>query len=106
MAVITDSQFQILKNEIQDNVNLKAKLNAVLKEVREVVSFEIHSACKAMTKTSESDVELYKDYEALDCAAWTPDYVDLITLDALRDLVNKTVVEEVANNIVGHTEGA
>ena len=104
MASITNSQFQILENEIKDNVNLKAKLNTLLEEVREVVSFEIHSACKAMTKSSESDVELYKDYETLDCAAWTPDYIDLIVLDRLRDLVNKTVVKEVANNIVKHTE--
>ena len=104
MASITNSQFQILENEITDNVNLKTKLNALLEEVREVVSFEIHSACKAMTKSSESDVELYKDYETLDCATWTPDYIDLIVLDQLRDLVNKTVVEEVANNIVKHTE--
>lgn len=104
MASITNPQFQILENEITDNVNLKTKLNALLEEVREVVSFEIHSACKAMTKTSESDVELYKDYETLDCATWTPDYIDLIVLDRLRDLVNKTVVEEVANNIVKHTE--
>ena len=104
MASITNSQFQILENEITDNVNLKTKLNALLEEVREVVSFEIHSACKAMTKSSESDVELYKDYETLDCATWTPDYIDLIVLDRLRDLVNKTVVKEVANNIVKHTE--
>lgn len=104
MASITNSQFQILENEIKDNVNLKAKLNTLLEEVREVVSFEIHSACKAMTKTTESDVELYKDYETLDCAAWTPDYIDLIVLDRLRDIVNKTVVEEVAHNIVEHTE--
>ena len=104
MASITNSQFHILENEIKDNVNLKAKLNTLLEEVREVVSFEIHSACKAMTKTSESDVELYKDYEALDCAAWTPDYIDLIALDRLRDFVNKTIVEEVAKNIVNHTE--
>ena len=104
MASITNSQFQILENEIKDNVNLKAKLNTLLEEVREVVSFEIHSACKAMTKTSDSDVELYKDYETLDCATWTPDYIDFIVLDRLRDIVNKTVVEEVANNIVKHTE--
>ena len=104
MAVITDSQFHILENEIKDNVNLKAKLNTLLEDVRKVVSFEIHSACKAMTKTTESDVELYKDYETLDCATWTPDYINLITLDTLRELINKTVVEEVARNIVDHTE--
>ena len=104
MAHITSSQFQILKNEIQDNINLKAKLNAILEEVREVVSFEIHDTCRAMTKASESDAELYNDYETLDCEAWTPDYIDLIVLDRLRDLVNKTVVEEVMNNIVEHTE--
>ena len=104
MASITNSQFQILKNEIQDNINLKAKLNAILEEVREVVSFEIHDTCRAMTKASESDAELYKDYETLDCEAWTPDYIDLIVLDQLRDLVSKTVVEEVMNNIVEHTE--
>ena len=104
MASITNSQFQILKNEIQDNINLKAKLNAILEEVREVVSFEIHDTCRAMTKASESDAELYKDYETLDCEAWTPDYIDLIVLDRLRDLVSKTVVEEVMNNIVEHTE--
>lgn len=105
MAHITNSQFQILKNEIKDNINLKAKLNAILEEVREVVSFEIHDVCRAMTKSSESDAELYKDYETLDCEAWTPDYIDLITLDVLRDLVSKTVVEEVINNIAEHTEG-
>lgn len=104
MAGITNSQFQILKNEIQDNINLKAKLNAILEEVREVVSFEIHDTCRAMTKAAESDVELYNDYETLDCEAWTPDYIDLIVLDRLRDLVSKTVVEEVMNNIVKHTE--
>lgn len=104
MASITNSQFQILKNEIRDNINLKAKLNAILEEVREVVSFEIHDTCRAMTKASESDAELYKDYETLDCEAWTPDYIDLIVLDQLRDLVSKTVVEEVMNNIVEHTE--
>ena len=104
MSHITSSQFQILKNEIQDNINLKAKLNAILEEVREVVSFEIHDTCRAMTKASESDAELYNDYETLDCEAWTPDYIDLIVLDRLRDLVNKTVVEEVMNNIVEHTE--
>lgn len=104
MASITDSQFHILKNEIRDNINLKAKLNAILEEVREVVSFEIHDTCRAMTKSSESDAELYKDYETLDCEAWTPDYIDLIVLDRLRDLVSKTVVEEVMNNIVKHTE--
>ena len=104
MAHITSSQFQILKNEIQDNINLKAKLNAILEEVREVVSFEIHDACRAMTKASESDAELYNDYETLDCEAWTPDYIDLITLNALRDIVSKTITEEVMNNIVEHTE--
>ena len=104
MAGITNSQFQILKNEIQDNINLKAKLNAILEEVREVVSFEIHDTCRAMTKASGSDAELYNDYETLDCEAWTPDYIDLIVLDRLRDLVSKTIVEEVMNNIVKHTE--
>lgn len=106
MAVITDSQFNILKNEIRDNINLKAKLKTLLDEVREVVSFEIHDASKSMSKCSlqDIDVELYKDYDALDSAAWTPDYIDLITLDALRELVNKTVTEEVAKNIVDHTE--
>lgn len=104
MVHITDSQFHILKNEIRDNVNLKAKLNAILEEVREVVSFEIHDACKAMTKAAESDAELYNDYETLDCEAWTPDYIDLITLDALRDIVNKTIAEEVMDNIAKHTE--
>lgn len=103
MAYITDSQFHILENEIRDNINLKAKLNAILEEVREVVSFEIHDTCKAMTKAAESDVELYKDYETLDCEAWTPDYIDLITLNALRDIVSKTITEEVTNNIVEHT---
>lgn len=102
MASITDSQFHILKNEIRDNINLKAKLNAILEEVREVVSFEIHDTCRAMTKSSESDAELYKDYETLDCEAWTPDYIDLITLNALRDIVSKTITEEVMNNIVEH----
>ena len=104
MSHITSSQFQILKNEIKDNINLKAKLNAILEEVREVVSFEIHDTCRAMTKGAESDAELYKDYETLDCKVWTPDYIDLITLDALRDIVNKTIAEEVMNNIVKHTE--
>ena len=94
MASITNSQFQILKNEIQDNINLKAKLNAILEEVREVVSFEIHDTCRAMTKASESDAELYNDYETLDCEAWTPDYIDLITLNALRKLVDQTIAEE------------
>ena len=94
MARITDSQFHILKNEVRDNVNLKAKLNAILEEVREVVSFEIHDACKAMTKAAESDAELYNDYETLDCEAWTPDYIDLITLNALRKLVDQTIAEE------------
>ena len=103
MAGITSSQFHILENEIRDNINLKAKLNAILEEVREVVSFEIHSTCRAMTKASESDVELYNDYETLDCEAWTPDYIDLITLNALRDIVNKTILEEIANNITEHT---
>ena len=103
MSHITSSQFQILKNEIKDNINLKAKLNAILEEVREVVSFEIHDTCRAMTKASESDVELYNDYETLDCEAWTPDYIDLITLNALRDMVSKTITEEVMNNIVEHT---
>lgn len=102
MANITDSQFHILENEIRDNINLKAKLNAILEEVREVVSFEIHDTCKAMTKASESDAELYNDYETLDCEAWTPDYIDLITLTALRDLVDQTIAEEVMNNIVEH----
>lgn len=37
MSHITSSQFQILENEIKDNINLKAKLNAILEEVREVV---------------------------------------------------------------------
>ena len=105
MSHITSSQFQILKNEIKNNINLKAKLNAILEEVREVVSFGIHDTCKAMTKASESDVELYNDYETLDCEAWTPDYIDLITLNALRDIVSKTITEEVMNNIVEHTEG-
>ena len=104
MASITSSQFHILENEIRDNINLKAKLNAILEEVREVVSFEIHDTCRAMTKASKADTELYNDYETLDCEAWTPDYIDLIVLDRLRDLVNKTVVEEVTNNIVKHTE--
>lgn len=104
MSHITSSQFQILKNEIKDNINLKAKLNEILEEVREVVSFEIHDTCKAMTKASESDAELYNDYETLDCEAWTPDYIDLITLNALRDIVSKTITEEVINNIVEHTE--
>lgn len=103
MASITSSQFHILENEIRDNINLKAKLDAILEEVREVVSFEIHSTCRAMTKASESDAELYNDYETLDCEAWTPDYIDLITLNALRDIVNKTILEEVANNITEHT---
>lgn len=103
MAQITNSQFHILKNEIRDNINLKAKLDAILEEVREVVSFEIHDACKAMTKAAESDAELYNDYETLDCEAWTPDYIDLITLNALRDIVSKTITEEVMNNIVEHT---
>ena len=103
MASITNSQFHILENEIRDNINLKAKLNAILEEVREVVSFEIHSTCRAMTKASESDAEFYNDYETLDCEAWTPDYIDLITLNALRDIVNKTILEEVANNITEHT---
>lgn len=94
MASITNSQFQILKNEIKDNINLKAKLNAILEEVREVVSFEIHDTCRAMTKAAESDAELYNDYETLDCEAWTPDYIDLITLTALRDLVDQTIAEE------------
>ena len=104
MSHITSSQFQILKNEIKDNINLKAKLNEILEEVREVVSFEIHDTCRAMTKASESDAELYNDYETLDCEAWTPDYIDLITLDALRDIVSKTITEEIMNNIVEHTE--
>ena len=104
MVRITDSQFHILENEIRDNINLKVKLNAILEEVREVVSFEIHDACKAMTKAAESDAELYNDYEVLDCEAWTPDYIDLITLDALRDIVNKTIAEEVWN-IAKHAEG-
>ena len=104
MSHITSSQFQILKNEIQDNINLKAKLNTILEEVREVVSFEIHDTCRAMTKASKADAELYNDYETLDCEAWTPDYIDLIVLDRLRDLVSKTIVEEVMNNIVKHTE--
>ena len=103
MAGITSSQFHILENEIRDNINLKAKLNAILEEVREVVSFEIHDTCRAMTKASESDAEFYNDYETLDCEAWTPDYIDLITLNALRDIVNKTILEEVANNITEHT---
>lgn len=103
MAQITNSQFHILENEIQDNINLKAKLNTILEEVREVVSFEIHDACKAMTKAAESDAELYNDYETPDCEAWTPDYIDLITLNALRDIVSKTITEEVMNNIVEHT---
>ena len=103
MASITSSQFHILENEIRDNINLKAKLDAILEEVREVVSFEIHDTCRAMTKASESDAELYNDYETLDCEAWTPDYIDLITLNALRDIVNKTILEEVANNITEHT---
>ena len=94
MAHITSSQFHILENEIQDNINLKAKLNAILEEVREVVSFEIHDTCKAMTKAAESDAELYNDYETLDCEAWTPDYIDLITLNALRKLVDQTIAEE------------
>ncbi len=105
MANITNSQFHILENEIQDNVNLKAKLNEILEEVREVVSFEIHDTCRAMTKDAESDAELYNDYETLDCEAWTPDYIDLIVLDRLRDLVNKTITEEVMNNIAKHAEG-
>lgn len=104
MVQITSSQFHILKNEIRDNVNLKAKLNAILEEVREVVSFEIHDTCKAMVKASKADAELYNDYETLDCEAWTPDYIDLITLDALRDIVNKTIAEEVWN-IAKHAEG-
>ena len=104
MAHITSSQFHILENEIQDNINLKAKLNAILEEVREVVSFEIHDTCRAMTKASKADAELYNDYETLDCEAWTPDYIDLIVLDRLRDLVSKTIVEEVMNNIVKHIE--
>ena len=104
MASITNSQFHILKNEIRDNVNLKAKLNAILEEVREVVSFEIHDTCKVMAKASKADAELYNDYETLDCEAWTPDYIDLITLDALRDIVNKTIAEEVWN-IAKHAEG-
>ena len=104
MVQITSSQFHILKNEIRDNVNLKAKLNAILEEVREVVSFEIHDTCRAMTKAAKSDAELYNDYETLDCEAWTPDYIDLITLDALRDIVNKTIAEEVWN-IAKHAEG-
>ena len=103
MVQITSSQFHILKNEIQDNVNLKAKLNTILEEVREVVSFEIHDTCKAMAKASKADAELYNDYETLDCEAWTPDYIDLITLDALRDIVNKTIAEEVWN-IAKHAE--
>ena len=103
MASITSSQFHILENEIRDNINLKAKLNGILEEVREVVSFEIHDTCRAMTKASESDAELYNDYETLDCEAWTPDYIDLITLNALRDIVNKIILEEVANNITEHT---
>lgn len=103
MASITSSQFHILENEIRGNINLKAKLNAILEEVREVVSFEIHDTCRAMTKASESDAEFYNDYETLDCEAWTPDYIDLITLNALRDIVNKTILEEVANNITEHT---
>ena len=103
MASITSSQFHILENEIRDNINLKAKLNEILEEVREVVSFEIHDTCRSMTKASESDAELYNDYETLDCEAWTPDYIDLITLNALRDIVNKTILEEVANNITEHT---
>lgn len=103
MAHITNSQFHILENEIRDNINLKAKLNAILEEVREVVSFEIHDTCRAMTKASESDAELYNDYETLDCESWTPDYIDLITLNTLRGIVNKTILEEVANNIVEHT---
>ena len=103
MSHITSSQFQILKNEIKDNINLKAKLNTILEEVREVVSFEIHDTCRAMTKASKADAELYNDYETLDCEAWTPDYIDLITLDALRDIVSKTITEEVMNNIVEHT---
>ena len=103
MAHITSSQFHILENEIQDNINLKAKLNAILEEVREVVSFEIHDTCRAMTKAAESDAELYNDYETLDCEAWTPDYIDLITLNVLRDIVSKTITEEVMNNIVEHT---
>ena len=104
MAYITNSQFHILENEIRDNTNLKVKLNAILEEVREVVSFEIHDTCRAMTKAAESDTELYNDYETLDCEAWTPDYIDLITLNALRDIVSKTVVEEVMNNIAKHAE--
>ena len=103
MASITSSQFHILENEIRGNINLKAKLNEILEEVREVVSFEIHDTCRAMTKASESDAEFYNDYETLDCEAWTPDYIDLITLNALRDIVNKTILEEVANNITEHT---
>lgn len=103
MAYITNSQFHILENEIRDNINLKAKLNVILEEVREVVSFEIHDTCRAMTKAAESDTELYNDYETLDCEAWTPDYIDLITLNALRDIVSKTITEEVTNNIVEHT---
>ena len=94
MASITSSQFHILENEIRDNINLKAKLNAILEEVREVVSFEIHDTCRAMTKASESDAELYNDYETLDCEAWTPDYIDLITLKALRGLVDQTIEKE------------
>ena len=94
MASITNSQFHILENEIRDNINLKAKLNAILEEVREVVSFEIHSTYRAMTKASESDAELYNDYETLDCEAWTPDYIDLITLKALRGLVDQTIEKE------------
>lgn len=94
MSHITSSQFHILENEIQDNINLKAKLNAILEEVREVVSFEIHDTCRAMTKSSESDAKLYKDYETLDCEAWAPDYIDLITLKALRGLVDQTIEKE------------
>ena len=94
MAHITNSQFHILENEVRDSANLKAKLSAILKEVIEVVSFEIHSTCKAMTKASESDAELYNDYETLDCEAWTPSYIDLITLKALRNLVDRTIAEE------------
>lgn len=105
MAEITNSQFHILENEIKDNIDLKANLNILLNTVRKTIACEIHSTCKALTKSSDADVELYKDYEVLDRAAWTLDYVDLLTLDALRDLVNKTIVEEVAKNIVKHSEG-
>lgn len=85
---MTDSQIEIIKNEINDKVDFSALLTQFLESHEEMISQEIHFAKRAMEKAYDVDPELLKDYQAIDEDPSELDVIDTILFYKLREAID------------------